>query len=206
MVESQHPYQHRFAAGMADRYPALAKELAALQPDVFLSESTPAAGALQRETRAISIVFIGVSDPVGSGFVASLARPGGNLTGMMQYESGIVGKWLQMLKEIAPHLGRVAFVANPKFRGYDYFLRSANAAAPALAIELIPSPSSDDAADIEHSINCSRRRPTAASSSFRMPQSSPIAISSLRSQHATVPCGLPLALLRRRRRPHVLRN
>jgi len=149
----------RFAAGMADQYPALAKELAALQPDVFLSESTPAAGALQRETRAIPIVFIGVSDPVGSGFVASLARPGGNLTGMMQYESGIVGKWLQMLKEIAPHLGRVAFVANPKFRGYDYFLRSANAAAPALAIELIPSPSSDDAADIEHSIESFAQTP-----------------------------------------------
>jgi putative tryptophan/tyrosine transport system substrate-binding protein len=87
---------------MADQYPLLAKELAALQPDVILSESTPAAVALQQETRAIPIVFVGVSDPLGSGVVASFARPGGNLTGMMQYESGIVGKWLAMLKEIAP--------------------------------------------------------------------------------------------------------
>ena len=71
---------------------------------------------------------------------------------MMQYESDIVGKWLAMLKEIAPHLARVAFVANPKFRGYDYFWRSATASAPALAIELIPTPISNDAAAIERSI------------------------------------------------------
>jgi putative ABC transport system substrate-binding protein len=141
----------RFAAGTADQYPLLAKELAALQPDVLLSESTPATGALRQETRAIPIVFV-VSDPVGSGFIASLARPGGNLTGMMQYESGIVGKWLAMLKKIAPSLSRVAFVANPKFQVYDYFLRFANAAAPALVIELIPSPISNDAADIERVI------------------------------------------------------
>ena len=81
----------RYAAGTAEQYPALAKELAALQPDVFLSESTPAAAALKQETGTIPIVFVGVSDPVGSGFVTSLARPRGGLTGMMQYESGIWG-------------------------------------------------------------------------------------------------------------------
>ena len=74
----------RYAAGIAEQYPALAKELAALQPDVFLSESTPAAAALKQERGTIPIVFVGVSDPVGSGFVTSLARPGGDLTGMMQ--------------------------------------------------------------------------------------------------------------------------
>lgn len=89
----------RFAAGIADQYPSLAKELAALEPDVMLSESTPAAAALKQQTRSIPIVFVGVSDPVGSGFVTSLARPGGDLTGMMQYESSIMGKWLAMLKE-----------------------------------------------------------------------------------------------------------
>jgi putative tryptophan/tyrosine transport system substrate-binding protein len=149
----------RFAAGMADKYQVLAKELAAFQPDVFLSESTPAAAALQQETRTTPIVFVGVSDPLGSGFVTSLAQPGGNLTGMMQYESGIMGKWLAMLKEIAPRLARVAFVANPKYRGYDYFLRFAKAAAPTLAIELIPSPISNDAADIERSIETFARMP-----------------------------------------------
>ena len=152
----------RHAAGMADQYRALAKELAALQPDVFLSESTPAAAALKQEAGTIPIVFVGVSDPVGSGFVTSLARPGGALTGMMQYESGILGKWLSMLKEVAPHLTRVAFVANPKFKGYDYFWRSAQAAAPALAIELIPSQISNDAADVERAIETFARMRTGA--------------------------------------------
>jgi putative tryptophan/tyrosine transport system substrate-binding protein len=148
----------RFAA-MPDQFPALAKELVALQPDALLSESTPAAAALKQETRSIPIVFVGVSDPIGSGFVTSLARPEGNLTGMMQYESGIVGKWLEMLKEVAPRLARVAFVANPKFRGYDYFLRFAQAAAPTLAIELVPKQISDDAADIERAIESFARTP-----------------------------------------------
>jgi putative ABC transport system substrate-binding protein len=97
-------------------------------------------------------VFVGVSDPIGSGFVASLARPGANLTGMMQYESGIMGKWLGMLKEVDPRLVRVAFIANPKFRGYNYFRRFAEAAAPSLALELVPSPLSNDAADVERAI------------------------------------------------------
>ena len=142
----------RFAAGIADQYPLLAKELAALQPDVVLSESTPAAAALKQETRSIPIVFVGVSDPVGSGFVTSLARPEGDLTGMMQYESGIIGKWLAMLKEVAPALARVGFVANPRVRGYEYFWRSAVASARALAIELIPNQISNNAADVERTI------------------------------------------------------
>jgi hypothetical protein len=78
---------------------------------------------------------------------------------MMQYESGIVGKWLAMLKEVAPRLARVVFVANSKFKGYDYFWRFAQAAAPALAIELIPSPFSNDAADVERSIEAFARVP-----------------------------------------------
>ena len=149
----------RYAAGMADQYRALAQELAALQPDVFLSELTPAAAALKQEARTIPIVFAGVSDPAGSGFVTNLARPGGDLTGMMQYESGILGKWLSMLKEVAPHLTRVAFVANPKFKGCDYFWRFAQAAAPALAIELIPSQISNDIADVERAIELFARVP-----------------------------------------------
>ena len=144
----------RFAAD-----PLLAKELAALQPDVMLSESTPAALALKQQSRSIPIVFIGVSDPVGSGLVASLSRPGGDLTGMMQYESGIMGKWLAMLKEVAPRLARVAFIANPKFRGYEYFWRSAEPAAQAIAVELIPSQIGNDAADIEHAIESFAQMP-----------------------------------------------
>ena len=149
----------RFAAGIPDRYPSLAKELVALQPNVMLSESTPAAAALKQETRSIPIVFVGVSDPVGSGFVTSLARPDGDLTGMMQYESGITGKWLAMLKEVAPALAHVAFVANSKFRGYEYFWRSAEAAARALAIELIPKQITNNAADIENAIESFAQMP-----------------------------------------------
>ena len=78
---------------------------------------------------------------------------------MMQYESGIVGKWLEMLKEVAPRLTRVALIANPKFRGYAYFLRFAQAAAPTLAIELIPKQISDDAADIERTIEAFAQMP-----------------------------------------------
>jgi len=118
---------YRFApAGAQARL--LARELIALQPDVILTQSTPATAAMQQETRTIPIVF-SVADPIGSGFVASLSRPGGNLTGLLQYEEGITGKWLAMLKEIAPNLTRVALVANPRTAAFDYFLQSAKAVA-----------------------------------------------------------------------------
>ena len=126
----------------------LAKELVGLRPDVLLAHSAQIAAAVQRETRAIPIVFVNVSDPIGAGFVESLARPGGNVTGLLHYEAGIVGKWLALLKEIAPRLARAALVADPKSPVYDYFLRSANIAAPSLAIELVPGPV-ENAADIE---------------------------------------------------------
>ena len=127
----------RSAAGRADRFPVLAKELVAQQPDVILTHAPPSTAALQRETQAIPIVFVAVSDPIGPGFVASLARPGGNMTGLLTFEPGITGKWLAMLKEVAPRLERVALVANPRTTNYDYFQRTGEAAAPSLAIELV---------------------------------------------------------------------
>ena len=148
----------RFAHGNLDQTQVLAKELIALQPDVILAHSTPVAFTLQRESRAIPIVFVNVSDPVGSGLVASLARPGGNLTGLLMYEASIVGKWLAMLKEIAPRLARAAFVANPKIPTYEYYLRTAKAIAPSLAIELVPSPI-ETASDIERAIELFAREP-----------------------------------------------
>jgi putative tryptophan/tyrosine transport system substrate-binding protein len=148
----------RFAAGRADQYQMLAKELVTLQPDVILAQSPPITAALQRESRAIPIVFVSVSDPIGPGFVASLARPGGNITGIMQYEAGITGKWLAMLKEISPRLARVALVGNPKTTAYAYFLHAAEATAPSLAIELAPS-RVETAADIERAIGAFARAP-----------------------------------------------
>ena len=99
----------------------------------------------------IPIVFLGVSDPIGEGFIASLARPGANMTGILNFEASITGKWFAMLKEIDPRLERAAFVANPKTTPYDYFLQAAKAAASSLEIELVPSPVGD-AADIERII------------------------------------------------------
>src|SRR6184192_3963184 len=120
----------------ADQAQVQARELIALQPDVILAQATPLVTALQRESRLIPIVFASVADPIGSGFVASLPRPGGNITGVMLYEASVAGKWLAMLKEIAPSLVRAAFVANPKTATYyDYFLRAGAALAPSLGIE-----------------------------------------------------------------------
>ena len=141
----------RFAANNSSKYEPLAKELVATRPDVILAHTTRVAAALQRESRVIPIVFVNVSDPIGSGFVKSLASPGENLTGVLQYEASVVGKWLAMLKEIAPRLERVAIVANPKTTPYDYFFRAAEAIAPSLAIKLVASPVAT-AADIEHAI------------------------------------------------------
>jgi putative tryptophan/tyrosine transport system substrate-binding protein len=143
---------YRFAAGSSDRYLPLARELMALQPDVIVAVTTPVAATLQRETQAIPIVFTSVSDPIGGGFVASLARPGGNFTGVLLYEDGIMGKWLAMLKEIAPRLTRAALIGNPKTTPFDYFQRAAEAAAPSLAIELVPTTVENEEADIERAI------------------------------------------------------
>jgi putative tryptophan/tyrosine transport system substrate-binding protein len=143
----------RFAPdSSADRVQVLARELIALQPDVILAQSTPVVAALQRETRTIPIVFAAVADPIGSGFIASLPRPGGNITGVMNYEASVTGKWLAMLKEIAPSLVRAALVANPKTATYyDYYLHAAEAAAPSVGIELVPS-LVENASDIERAI------------------------------------------------------
>jgi putative tryptophan/tyrosine transport system substrate-binding protein len=141
----------RFAAGKSNQYQTLAKELVALRPDVIIAHTTPVVEAVRQESGTIPIVFVTVSDPVGSGFIASLAHPGGNLTGMLLYESSIPGKWLAMLKELAPSLTRVALMANPKTTPYEYFLRAAEAAAAPLAIELVPG-RTETAADIERAI------------------------------------------------------
>ena len=148
---------YRFApAGAQARL--LARELVALQPDVILTQSTPATAAMKPETSTIPIVFAGVADPIGSGFVASLSRPGGNLAGLLQYEEGITGKWLAMLKEIAPNLTRAAFLANPKTATFDYFLRPAKTLAPSLAIDLVPMPV-EYPTDIERSVEAFAREP-----------------------------------------------
>jgi putative ABC transport system substrate-binding protein len=123
-----------------------AKELVDLQPDVILANATPVTAALQRETRTIPIVFVMVSDPVGSGFVAGLARPGGNITGFMIQESSMGGKWLQLLTEIAPHVTRVAMLFSPDAGPYvgAWYQPSFEAAARSLKVVPIAVPIHND--------------------------------------------------------------
>jgi putative ABC transport system substrate-binding protein len=98
---------YRWVAGEAERYGKFARELVELSPDVLVAAGVPSAAALQQATRSIPIVFVDASDPVGSGLVASLARPGGNLTGFALFEYGFGAKWLELLKQIAPGARRV---------------------------------------------------------------------------------------------------
>lgn len=133
-----------------------AQELVALNPDVILAHSPQSVAALRRETHAIPIVFVGVADPVGPGFIASLPRPGGNVTGFLGIEASIAGKWLAMLKELAP-VARVALIANPR-NMFDYFLRAAEPVARSLSIELVPI-RVENAAEIEHAIESFAGKP-----------------------------------------------
>jgi len=132
---------YRFApAASPDQAQPFAKQLVALRPDVLFAQGTVVVTALQRETREIPIVFAAIADPIGSGFIASLPHPGSNITGVMLYEPSVTGKWLSMLKEIAPQLVRAAFVVNPATATfYDYYLRAAEPLSRSLGIDLVPT-------------------------------------------------------------------
>ena len=126
---------YRWPAGDLDRIHAIAREFVDLQPDVLFAASTPAVQALLRGTRTIPIVFTNLSDPVGTGVVASVARPGGNATGFTAFEYSLAGKWLEMLKEIAPAVRRFALVFNPETAPYARsYLSFIETAAPAFGV------------------------------------------------------------------------
>jgi ABC-type uncharacterized transport system substrate-binding protein len=136
-----------------------AKELVALQPDVILSAVTPTTAALLQHTRTIPIVFATVSDPVGSGFVAGLAQPGGNVTGFQSMVGSLGSKWLELLKEIAPRVTRVAMLFNPAVAPYaEAFLNPFKAAASSFAVEPIAAPV-QDASTLESVIAAQARAP-----------------------------------------------
>jgi putative ABC transport system substrate-binding protein len=121
-----------------------AKELVALQPDLILTVSTPATAAMVQQTRTIPIVFVLVGDPVGSGFVESLSRPGGNLTGFTNNQSSLIGKWMELLKEIAPTVTRAAMLFNPPTAPFAYYLKPFKAAAESFGMEAIVAPVEDE--------------------------------------------------------------
>src|SRR5215471_14003608 len=129
---------YRWGAGDADRIRKFATELVALAPDVILSTGSPSAAAFQQVTRTVPIVFVTVVDPVGSGFVDTLARPGGNITGFTLYEYSISGKWLELLKEIAPRVTRVAVLRDPTLASGGGQLGAIQSVAPSFGVELTP--------------------------------------------------------------------
>jgi putative ABC transport system substrate-binding protein len=146
-----------------------AKELIALQPDLILSNSTPTTTALLQQTRTIPIVFTTVGDPIGSGFVASFPRPGGNVTGFNVSEPTQAGKWVELLKEIAPRVGRVAMLFNPVSATYsEYWLNPFRTAAASFAVEAIEA-TVRDGSDLDSVFAAQAREPN--SSLITMPDS-----------------------------------
>jgi len=151
----------RWAPGRTDLMHTFAKELVNLQPDVILADSTPVTAALKRETLTIPIVFAAVADPVGSGFVASLPHPGGNITGFGSLETGsMASKWLELLTGIAPGITRTAMMFNPETAPYikSYVLPSFEAAARSLRVAPFAAPVHSDA-EIEMVITELAREP-----------------------------------------------
>jgi putative ABC transport system substrate-binding protein len=152
-------FERRFAAGDIVELQRFAKELVQLKPDLIFTTNTPGAIALLRETRTIPIVFTNIFDPLGSGLVSSLARPGGNATGFSNFEFGIGGKWLELIKEIAPQTKRTSLVFNRPTATYSGgFIQSLESAARSFAVDLIVSPV-DYVAQIEDVVNAQAREP-----------------------------------------------
>jgi putative ABC transport system substrate-binding protein len=148
----------RWHGGDTDRVRALAQELVGLQPDIIVTDATPATAAVQRETRTIPIVFASVGDPVPSGIVARLDRPGGNTTGFANFEAPLGGKWIELLSEIAPGLKRVAIMFNPDYDARIGLGASFQAAARSLKVELLTTPVYHDV-EIETAIIALGREP-----------------------------------------------
>jgi putative tryptophan/tyrosine transport system substrate-binding protein len=149
---------YRWGAGDADRIRKLAAELVALAPDVIMSAGSPSVAALQQATRTVPVVFVGVIDPVSSGFVDSLAQPGGNITGFHVYDYSIAGKWLGLLKEIAPNVTRAAVIRDAALTAGGGQLGVIQAVAPSMGVEVTPV-NMRDAGEIERAISAFARSP-----------------------------------------------
>ena len=146
-------------AGDAEARQRFAKELVALQPDVLLLHGTPNTATLMQQTRTIPIIFAAVSDPIGSGFVASFPQPEGNVTGFMNMEPTMAGKWIEMLKEIAPRVARVALLFNPTTAPYaESWLNPFKAAAASFGVQATAAPV-HDTSELEFALAVQAREP-----------------------------------------------
>jgi putative ABC transport system substrate-binding protein len=144
--------EYRFAAGDSDRIRSFADELVTLKPDVLFGSGAPVTAALQAATRTTPIVFVQASDPVGAGLVSNLGRPGGNVTGFTNFEYGIVGKWLELLREAAPAVSRVMTIQNPANFGWPGYLNAMKAATKSASVEYTPR-AVRTTGEIEHAVN-----------------------------------------------------
>jgi putative ABC transport system substrate-binding protein len=149
-------FEIRWAGGDADRMRAYSAELVRLPPDVILVNGTQAASILLHEVHNVPVVFVQVSDPLASGLVTSLARPGGNATGLSSNEEAIIGKCLELLKDIAPRVTKVAFMFNPEDPAWAGYWRAGESVAPSLHVQLIQT-AVRGAADIEREIDAFAR-------------------------------------------------
>jgi putative tryptophan/tyrosine transport system substrate-binding protein len=152
-------FDYRWATSDLELIQRSAKELIALQPDLILSSSTPTTASLLRQTRTIPIIFANIFDPVASGFVASLSRPGGNATGYVILEPSMASKWPELLKEIAPRVNRIAILFNPATATFaEIFLKPFKAAAASFGVEAIVAPV-NDRSELETVIAAQAREP-----------------------------------------------
>ena len=194
----------RWAAGNVADIRKYAAELVALAPDVILATGSATVGPLLQATRTVPIVFAIVADPVGAGFVESLARPGGNATGFMTFEYSLSGKWLELLKQIAPGVTRAAVLRDPAMAAGIGQFAVIQAVAPSLGVEVSPV-NVRDAAEIERAVAAFARSPNGG----LIVTASGLAIRSSRSDHraggpAQAARGLFRTHLRHRRRPDLL--
>jgi putative ABC transport system substrate-binding protein len=143
---------YRWNAGEPSRAGEYARQLVALRPDVIVANGTPALAALHKATRNIPVVFVAVTDPVGAGYVQSLAQPGANITGFSTFEPEIGGKWLQLLKELSPGLNRIACIMDPAFRGFAAIWAFIESIGPKVGIQLSNIVLRDSSDDIESAL------------------------------------------------------
>ena len=196
---------YRWAAAEADRSRTYAAELVALAPDVILASGSTSVAALLQTTRTVPIVFVNVIDPVGAGYVARLARPGGNATGFTAFEYSLSGKWLELLKEIAPNLTRIAILRDPALAAGIGQFAAIQAMAPSSFGVVEPDRRARRRRDR------ARRRYIRARVKWRPDRDGEFVGggSSRTNRHAcgsaSVACGLPFPLLRHQRRPYLLR-
>jgi putative ABC transport system substrate-binding protein len=150
---------YRYAAGDPARARVLAKELVEMRPDLIVGHTTPVAAALSQATKTVPVIFVSITDPVRGGFVASMARPSGNMTGFTNFEFTMGAKWLEILKEIAPNTRRVSLLLNPDTGSYYIeYLRSVEVVALSSSIQATLAPVHNDD-EIEASITALARQP-----------------------------------------------